>query len=163
MWRGPYTPSPFLTTSRDTHVGVLNSNADDYKNTDTLREELAFVPFLPVKPAESFACGHMAATAKSLQSCLILCDPVEGSSPGPFVLGFSRQEHWKGLPFPSPVHESEKSKWSPSVVSDPQRPHGLQPTRLLRPWDFPGKSTGVGCQIQTMCVGIKWEMTLRNN
>ena len=26
-----------------------------------------------------------------------------------------------------------------------QRPHGLQPTRLLHPWDFPGKSTGVGC------------------
>ena len=26
-----------------------------------------------------------------------------------------------------------------------QRPHGLQPTRLLCPWDFPGKSTGVGC------------------
>ena len=25
------------------------------------------------------------------------------------------------------------------------RPHALQPTRLLRPWDFPGKSTGVGC------------------
>ena len=24
-------------------------------------------------------------------------------------------------------------------------PHGLQPTRLLRPWEFPGKSTGVGC------------------
>ena len=43
------------------------------------------------------------------------------------------------------MHESEKWKWSPSVVSDPQRPHGLQPTRLLRPWDFPGKSTGVGC------------------
>ena len=32
-----------------------------------------------------------------------------------------------------------------SVVSDPQRHHGLQPTRLLRPWEFPGKSTGVGC------------------
>ena len=30
-------------------------------------------------------------------------------------------------------------------MSDPQRPHGLQPTTLLRPWDFPGKSTGVGC------------------
>ena len=25
------------------------------------------------------------------------------------------------------------------------RPNGLQPTRLLYPWDFPGKSTGVGC------------------
>ena len=42
------------------------------------------------------------------------------------------------------MHESEKRKRSCSVVSDPQRPHGLQPTRLLRPWDFPGKSTGVG-------------------
>ena len=31
------------------------------------------------------------------------------------------------------------------VVSDSSRPHGLQPTRLLHPWDFPGKSTGVGC------------------
>ena len=30
-------------------------------------------------------------------------------------------------------------------MSDPQRPHGLQPTRLLHPWDFPGRSTGVGC------------------
>ena len=30
-------------------------------------------------------------------------------------------------------------------MSDPQRPHGLQPTRFLCPWDFPGKSTGVGC------------------
>ena len=29
-------------------------------------------------------------------------------------------------------------------MSDSQRPHGLQPTRLLCPWDFPGKSTGVG-------------------
>ena len=43
------------------------------------------------------------------------------------------------------MHESEKWKWSRSVVSDSQRPHGLQPTRLLCPWDFPGKSTGVGC------------------
>ena len=33
-------------------------------------------------------------------------------------LGFSRQEHWSGLPFPSPVHESEEWKWSRSVVSD---------------------------------------------
>ena len=30
-------------------------------------------------------------------------------------------------------------------MSDSVRPHGLQPTRLLHSWDFPGKSTGVGC------------------
>ena len=30
-------------------------------------------------------------------------------------------------------------------MSDSSRPHGLQPTRLLHPWDFPGKNSGVGC------------------
>ena len=43
------------------------------------------------------------------------------------------------------MHESEKWKGSRSVVSDSLQPPGLQPTRLLRPWDFPGRSTGVGC------------------
>ena len=40
-----------------------------------------------------------------------------------------------------------KWKWksSCSVVSHSLWPHGLQPTRLLCPWNFPGKSTGVGC------------------
>ena len=52
--------------------------------------------------------------------------------------------------------------WSPFVYSFPPyhlkvkvkvkllncvrlRPHGLQPMRLLCPWNFPGKNTGVGC------------------
>ena len=49
-----------------------------------------------------------AAAAKSLQLCLTLRDPIDGSPPGSPSLGFSRQEHWSGLPFPSPMHESEK-------------------------------------------------------
>ena len=49
-----------------------------------------------------------AAAAKSLQSCPTLCNPIDGSPPGFPSLGFSRQEHWSGLPFPSPRHESEK-------------------------------------------------------
>ena len=36
-------------------------------------------------------------------------------------------------------------KWSCSVMSDSLRPHGLQPTRLLHPWDSPGRNTGMGC------------------
>ena len=40
----------------------------------------------------------------------------------PLSLGFSRQEHWSGLPLPSPMHESEKWKWSRSVLSDPWTP-----------------------------------------
>ena len=67
--------------------------------------------------------------------------PKTAAHHAPPSLGFSRQEHWSGLLFPSPMHESEKWKWNRSVVS---RPHGLQPTRLLRPWDSPGKSTRVG-------------------
>ena len=52
---------------------------------------------------------HYAAdAAKLLQLCLTLCDPRDGSPQAPQSLGFSRQEHWSGLPFPSPMHESEK-------------------------------------------------------
>ena len=49
-----------------------------------------------------------AAAAKSPQSCPTLCDPIDGSHQAPPPLGFSRQEHWSGLPFPSPMQESEK-------------------------------------------------------
>ena len=45
-----------------------------------------------------------AAVAKLLQSCPTLWNPINGSPPGSFSLGFSRQEHWSGLPFPSPMH-----------------------------------------------------------
>ena len=44
---------------------------------------------------------------------------------------------------PGPL--GSERKWSRSVVSDSLRGQGLEPTRRLRPWDFPGKSTGVGC------------------
>ena len=53
-----------------------------------------------------------AAAAKSLQSCPTLCDPIEAAHQVPLSLGFSRQEHWSRLPFPSLMHESEKWKWS---------------------------------------------------
>ena len=49
-----------------------------------------------------------AAAAKSLQSCPTLCDPIDSSPPDSPSLGFSRQEHWSGLSFPSPMQEIEK-------------------------------------------------------
>ena len=58
--------------------------------------------------ARSFPYGAAAAAAKSLQSCPILCDPEMAAHQAPPSLGFSRQEHWSGLPFPSPMRESEK-------------------------------------------------------
>ena len=61
----------------------------------------------------------------------------------PLSLGFSRQEHWSALPFPSPMYESESEvAQSCPTLSDPidgslpgSSAHGI----------FPGKSTGVGC------------------
>ena len=44
-----------------------------------------------------------------------------------------------------------------SVVSDSVRPHGLQPTRLLRPWDSPGQNTEVGCHFLLQCMKVESE------
>ena len=42
-------------------------------------------------------------------SCVRLCvTPLTAAHQAPVSLGFSRQEHWSGLSFPSPMHESEK-------------------------------------------------------
>ena len=52
--------------------------------------------------------------------------------------------------YPSHILWSRKAKgdlllFSRPVISDSLQPRGLQPIRLIFPWDFPGKSTGVGC------------------
>ena len=44
-----------------------------------------------------------------------------------------------------------------SVMSDSVRPHRRQPTRLPRPWDSPGKNTGVGCHFLLQCIKVKSE------
>ena len=104
-----------------------------------------------------------AAAAKSLHSCPTLCDPIRRQPTRlPLSLGFSRQEYWSGLPFPSPMYENEKWKWSRSVLSDSLRPHGLQPTRLVHPWDFPGKRTGVGCHGLLRPFILNWSNSLKN-
>ena len=55
-------------------------------------------------------------------------------------LGFSRQEHWSGLPFPSPMHKSEKWKWSRSVMSDSATPwtaaHQAPPSMGFSRWEY---------------------------
>ena len=87
--------------------------------------------------------------AKSLQSCLTLCNPIDSSPSGSPVPGIlqARTLEWVAISF------SNAWKWKVKVKSESEvtqscptlRPHGLLPTRLLHPWDFPGKSTGVRC------------------
>ena len=47
--------------------------------------------------------------------------------------------------------------WVASVVSDSVQPHRRQPTRLPRPWDPPGKNTGMGCHFLLQCMRVKSE------
>ena len=88
---------------------------------------------------------------------------VRKGNPGIWIL----EKGWKPLSYSS--HYSNNSFhilsdlyiWGSligmSVVSDSSRLQGLQPTRLLHPWDSPGKSTGVGCHRLLQCMKVKRE------
>ena len=122
--------------------------------------------------------------AKSLQLCPTLCNLWTVAHQAPLSMRFSRQEYWSGLPFPPPGDLPDPgtelvSPTSPalqadslllshcccccccclvaSVVSDSVRPQRRQPTRLPRPWDSPGKNTGVGCHFLLQCMKVKSE------
>ena len=99
-----------------------------------------------VQQSESVICIHQfssvqslsrvwlfaaAAAAKSLQSCPTLCDPIDSSPPGSPVPGILQARNWSGLPFPSPTYESEKRKWSHSVMSDSSMGIIKKPTRNI--------------------------------
>ena len=122
---------------------VWQSRSQNWTTYILFSSYMLFQFSLEIKGAFGLTCSAAAAAAaaKSLQSCLTLCDPIDGSPPGSPVPGIlqARTLEWVA------ISVSNAWKGSRSVVSYSLRPHGLQPTRLLRPWDFPGKSTGVGC------------------
>ena len=75
-------------------------------------------------------------------SCVRLCaTPETAAHQAPPSLGFSRQEHWSGLPFPSPMHERERESevaQSCPTLSDPMdcslpgsSVHGIFQARIL--------------------------------
>ena len=74
--------------------------------------------FLPV-PAPLAFHGVMWLLLSCFSRDRLCATPQMAAHQAPPSLGFSRQEHWSGLSFPFPMHESEKWKWSCSVVSDP--------------------------------------------
>ena len=62
-----------------------------------LKPEKSAQNLFPVTTANKTA----AAAAKSLQSCLLCATPLTGAHQAPLSMGFSRQEYWSGVPFPS--------------------------------------------------------------
>ena len=77
-----------------------------------------------------FRTAAAAAATKSLQSCLTLCDPVDGSPPGSSVPGIlqARILEWVAIFFSNAYMHAVTS-----VVSDSVRLYRQQPTRLLCP------------------------------
>ena len=73
------------------------------------------------KDSLKFQVKDKKVKMKVAQSCLTLCDPMDNSPPGSFLsMGFSRQEYWSKLPFPSPedLPNPEMEPRSPSLQED---------------------------------------------
>ena len=84
-----------------------------------------------------------AATGKLLQSCPTLCNPIDGSPPGPSVHGIlqARTLEWVAISFSNACMHAKLLQLCLTL-----RPYGQQPTRLLCLRDSLGKNTGVVCR-----------------
>ena len=81
---------------------------------------------------ENHGREHAAAAvaAKSLQLCPTLCDPIDSSPPGPPIPG---------------IFQARTLEWVAISFSN------------ARPWNFPGKNTGVGCHFFLQCMKVQSE------
>ena len=111
-----------------------------------------------IREASVCVVAAAATAAKLLQSCPTLCDPIDGGPPGSLIPGIlqARTLEWVAISFSNPCNWKVKVKSLSRVQL--LGPHGLQPTRLLPLWDFPGKSTGVGCHC--LLCHLCWDMLI---
>ena len=59
---------------------------------------------------KAFLSDKVKVKVNSLSHVRLFATPWTVTYQAPLIMGFSRQEYWSGLPFPSPMHESEKGK-----------------------------------------------------
>jgi len=90
----PYLYAPCCTLSAFSTLWSLGCFSICLLYTFSTRLHSTRASFISRNPAAT-------ATAKSLQSCPTLCDPIDGSHHAPPSLGFSSQEHWSGSGNPS--------------------------------------------------------------
>ena len=101
-------------------------------------------------------CMKVKSESEVTQSCPTLHDPMDCSLPGSSVHGIfqARVLEWDAIAFSA---LPQLLLLSASVVSNSVRPQRQQPTRLPRPWDSPGKNTGVACHFLLQCKKVKSE------
>ena len=98
------------------HAQILTSRTLKWK-----KEMISYIPLhqiITFKNVTSFKYMFLATAAKSLQSCPTLCDPIDDCPPGCPVPGILQARTLEWVAISSPMHESEKLKWSRSIVSD---------------------------------------------
>ena len=103
------------------------------------------------------ACTIWAPQSESesevTQPCLTLCDPWTVAHQAPPFMGFSRQEYWSGLPFPSPQPGIKSELEGEVLTSEP-------PGKCLCLYLWV-QSSGPGIGPQGICVHTKWHSGLR--
>ena len=121
-------PSPYCKTENTVGNKYGNCQPDKHLNIDACQKnKWHYVSLLLLLLLSRFSRVRLCATPS-----------IAAHQASPF-LGFSRQEHWSGLPFPSPMHESEsevaQSCLTPSDPMDCSLPgssaHGILQARVL--------------------------------
>ena len=138
-----------MTTRRETsrhHILLRRDHATIYKIPAKKRKLYLFkLLHCFVRNVERTPLSNTAVAAKSLQSCPTLCDPLDSSPPGSTIPGIlqARTLERSAISFSNAWKWKVKVKWLSRVrlFATPW----TAAHRLLCPWDFPGKSTGVGC------------------
>ena len=116
-WRMEQLPTPvFLPGEFHGQKSLAGYSPRGHKESD-MTEQLTLELFIPCsKRSRLFSLPewskHVTSSLLLLLSCFsrvrLCATPQTAAHQTPPSLGFSRQEHWSGLPFPSPMHESEK-------------------------------------------------------
>jgi len=89
-------------------VSCTMSQTSIHSSSGTLTDLVTWIYFsLPLYNHEAFDLGHTWMLLSRFSHVWLCATPEMAAQEAPLSLGFSRQEHWSGLPFPSPMHKSE--------------------------------------------------------
>ena len=67
-----------------------------------------YIPVVPYPPEVMTALVFLLLLLSRFSHVRLCATPWTAAYQASLSMGFSRQEHWSGLPFPSPMHESGK-------------------------------------------------------
>ena len=156
-WRREWLPTPvFLPEKSHGQRSLVGCSPWGHKESDMTEQQSTHTHTQLLLLLSRFSPVRLCAT------------PQTAAHQAPPSLGFSRQEPWSGLPFPSPMHESEKWKWNAQscpTLSDPMdcsppgsSAHGIFQARVLE-WGAIAFSTHTQSTVKFLVIAqvIGWK------